>query len=102
MGFAASRSESRQLIRHNGILVNGKKVNIPSYQVSASDVVAVQEKRQNQGRIKASLELAEQRGFADWLDVDSKKMQGIYRAKPERSELPPDINEHLVVELYSK
>ena len=102
MGFAASRSEARQLVRHNGITVNGKKVNIPSYQVSASDVVAVQEKGQKQGRIKASLELAEQRGFADWLDVDSKKMSGIYRAKPERSELPPDINEHLVVELYSK
>lgn len=102
MGFSVSRSEARQLVRHKGVTVNGKKVNIPSYQVSASDVVSVHEKSREQARVKYAMELAQQRGFADWLDVDAKKMEGVYRAKPERSELPSDINEHLIVELYSK
>jgi small subunit ribosomal protein S4 len=102
MGFAASRSEARQLVRHNGITVNDSKVNIPSYRVSPSDVIAVREKGKEQLRIKAALELAEQRGFVDWLDVDTKKMSGVFKAVPDRSELPPEINEHLVVELYSK
>lgn len=102
MGFAASRTEARQLVRHNGVTVNGKKTNIPSYQVKPSDVVAVADKARNQLRIKAALEFAQQRGFAEWLEVDVNKMQGTFKAAPERSDLPAEINEHLVVELYSK
>lgn len=102
MGFGSSRSETRQLVRHNGLMVNGQKVNIPSYQVKPSDVVSVAEWARKQLRIQAALELAKQRGFADWLDVDVEKMQGVFKAVPERGDLPPEINEHLVVELYSK
>ncbi|MBE0439798.1 MAG: 30S ribosomal protein S4 [Gammaproteobacteria bacterium] len=102
MGFGVSRSEARQLVRHNAITVNGAKVNIPSYQVKANDVIAVREAGKNQLRIKAALELAVQHGFSDWVDVDITKMQGTYKHVPERSELPAEINEHLIVELYSK
>lgn len=102
MGFAASRSEARQLVRHNGITVNAKKVNIPTYQVSPNDVVAVDEGAKKQLRIQAALDMAQQRGFSDWLDVDVSKMQGVFKSRPERSELPAEINEHLIVELYSK
>ncbi|MEO7557849.1 MAG: 30S ribosomal protein S4 [Gammaproteobacteria bacterium] len=102
MGFGASRSEARQLVRHNGITVNGKKVNIPTYQVSPNDIVAVDEAAKKQLRIQAALDMAQQRGFSDWLDVDVSKMQGTFKSRPERSELPAEINEHLIVELYSK
>lgn len=102
MGFGASRSEARQVVRHNAILVNGKRVNIPSYQVSPGDTVEVVEGAQAQLRVKASLQAAEQRGFPEWLEVDIKAMKGTYKAKPQRSELPATINEHLIVELYSK
>lgn len=102
MGFGVSRTEARQLVRHNGITVNGKKVNIPSYNVQAGDVVAVAEKSKEQLRVKSSVDLAQQRGFAEWLDVDAKKLEGVFKAKPERSELPAEIQEQLVVELYSK
>ncbi len=102
MGFGVSRSESRQLVRHNGITVNGQKVNIPSYQVKAGDVVAVSEKAKAQLRVKSSSELAQQRGLPEWLDVDGKKLEGVFKAMPERSELPAEIQEQLVVELYSK
>ena len=102
MGFGVSRSESRQLVRHNAITVNGQKVNIPSYQVKANDVIAIREASKSQIRIKASLDLAAQHGFSDWIDVDVTKMQGTYKNVPERSELPAEINEHLIVELYSK
>ena len=102
MGFASSRSESRQLVRHNGISVNGSRVNIPSYQVQPSDVVSTTEKGRSQSRIKSAIELAQQRGFSDWIDVDTKKIEGVYKSRPERGELPADINEHLIVELYSK
>ncbi len=102
MGFSASRSEARQLVRHNGITVNGKRVNIPSYQVQPNDNVAVNEKARAQLRIQSALEIAQQRGFADWIDVDAKKMEGVFKARPERNELPAEINESLVVELYSK
>lgn len=102
MGFGVSRSEARQLVRHNAITVNGTKVNIPSYQVSANDVIAIREAGKNQIRIKAALELAAQHGFSDWVEVDATKMQGTYKHVPERSELPAEINEHLIVELYSK
>lgn len=102
MGFGVSRTESRQLIRHNGITVNGGKVNIPSYQVSAGDVIAVAEKSREQLRVKSAVELAEQRGFPEWLTVDAKKLEGTFKSVPERSELPSEIQEQLVVELYSK
>jgi len=102
MGFAVSRSEARQLVRHNGVTVNGKKVNIPSYQVNAGEIIAVSERAKNQLRVKAAMDGTQQRGVAEWLDVDASKLQGVFKALPERSELPSDINEHLVVELYSK
>ena len=102
MGFGVSRSEARQLVRHNAITVNGKKVTIPSFQVSADDVIAVREAGKTQLRIKAALELAAQHGFSDWVEVDVDKMQGTYKNVPERSELPAEINGHLIVELYSK
>jgi len=102
MGFGASRSEARQVVRHNGILVNGKRVNIPSFQVSPGDVVEIAEKSRAQLRIKAAVQAAEQRGFPEWIEVDAKAMKGTYKAKPQRSELPATINEHLIVELYSK
>jgi small subunit ribosomal protein S4 len=102
MGFGASRSEARQLVRHNGVTVNGKRVNIPSYQLKAGDVVAVVEGSKSQLRIKASSDFAQQRGMPDWLDVDASKLEGVFKAAPERSELPAEIQEQLVVELYSK
>jgi len=102
MGFGVSRSEARQLVRHNAITINGTKVNVPSYQVNAADVIAVREAGKNQLRIKAALDLAAQNGFSEWVDVDVAKMSGTYKNVPERSDLSADINEHLIVELYSK
>ena len=102
MGFGCSRSEARQVVRHNGILVNGKRVNIPSFQVRPGDVVEIAEKTRAHLRIKAAIQAAEQRGFPEWLEVDAKAMKGTFKAKPQRSELPATINEHLIVELYSK
>jgi small subunit ribosomal protein S4 len=102
MGFGSTRAEARQLVSHKSIMVNGKIVNIASYVVSAADVVSVREKSRKQARIAESLALAEQIGFPDWVDVNQTKFEGIFKAMPERGELPPDINEQLVVELYSK
>lgn len=102
MGFGVSRSESRQLVRHKSITVNNKTVTIPSYQVKPGDTIAVSAKAKQQLRIKAAIELAQQRGTPEWMDVDGAAMQGVFKAKPERSEMSPDINENLVVELYSK
>ena len=102
MGFGASRSQSRQLVRHNAILVNGKRVNIPSYQLQPSDTVEVVSGAREQLRIKGALEAAETRGFPQWVEVDAKAMKGVYKAKPERSDLPADIREELVIALYSK
>ena len=102
MGLGGSRTEARQIVRHNGVLVNGKRVNIPSYQVRAGDVVSVAESAKQQLRIKAALEAAEQRGFPEWLEVDVKGFKGTFKAKPQRDDLPATINESLVVELYSK
>jgi len=102
MGFGGSRAEARQTVRHNSILVNGKRVNIPSYQVKPGDVVEVVEKSRSQLRLKSALEAAEQRGFPEWIEMDSKAFKGTFKALPQRSELPATINEHLVVELYSK
>lgn len=102
MGFGASRTESRQIVRHNGILVNGRRVNIPSYQVRPGDVVEVAEKSKAQLRIKAAVEAAESRGFPEWIEVDVKGLKGTFKALPQRSELSATINESAVVELYSK
>jgi len=102
MGFSSSRSEARQLVRHNGIVVNGVRVNIPSFQVNTDDVIEVKESAKTQNRIKSALEFVEQRGIPEWIELDIKKMQGTFKTKPERSDLPAEINEHLVVELYSK
>ena len=102
MGFASTRSEARQLVGHKAIEVNGKPVNIPSYQVAVGDVVTVREKSKNQTRIAASLSLASQIGFPDWLEVDEKALKGTFKSAPERGQILPDINENLVVELYSK
>ena len=102
MGFTSSRSETRQLVRHNGISINGSRVNIPSYQVQPNDVVSVNAKAREQLRVKAAIDLAQQRGISDWIEVDPKKVEGVYKSRPERGEMPADINEHLIVELYSK
>ncbi|GAB6262636.1 MULTISPECIES: 30S ribosomal protein S4 [Photobacterium] len=102
MGFGATRAEARQLVSHKAILVNGKVVNIPSFQVAANDVVSIREKAKNQARIKAALEVATQRELPTWVEVDSNKMEGTFKRLPERSDLSADINEHLIVELYSK
>jgi len=102
MGFGATRSEARQLVSHKAILVNGKVVNIPSFNVTANDVVAVREKAKKQSRITAALEVAEQREKPTWIEVDGSKMEGTFKRLPERSDLSADINEQLIVELYSK
>ncbi len=102
MGFSSSRSEARQVVRHNAILVNGRRVNIPSYQVKPGDVVEVAEKAKMQLRIKSAVESASSRGFPEWVEVDPKGLKGTYKANPQRSELSASINESLVVELYSK
>jgi small subunit ribosomal protein S4 len=102
MGLGGSRTEARQIVRHNSILVNGKRVNIPSYQVKAGDVVSVAEASKTQLRIKGALEAAAQRGFPAWLEVDVKALTGTFKSKPQRDDLPSTINESLVVELYSK
>ena len=102
MGFGVTRAESRQLVSHKSIMVNGTKVNIPSYQVKPGDVVEVTEKSKKQLRVSSALEIAEQIGFVPWVDVDVKAVKGTYKAMPERAELPPDIDEALVVALYSK
>jgi small subunit ribosomal protein S4 len=102
MGFGATRAESRQLVSHKAIMVNGRCVNIPSFQIKPSDTIAIREKAKQQARIQDSLTVAEQYGFPDWVDVDVGKMAGVFKTVPEREELPPDVNEQLVVELYSK
>lgn len=101
-GFGASRAEARQLVRHNAVLVNGRRMNIPSAQMREADVIELTGPAKEQLRVKASLEAAEQRGFADWVEVDVKAMKATFKAKPERSDLPSEINEQLVVALYSK
>lgn len=102
MGFGCTRAESRQLISHKSIMVNKKIVNIPSYQVLPQDVISIREKSKNQSRIKAALELVEQREKPLWLEVNSSSMEGILKRFPERSDLSAEINEYLIVELYSK
>jgi small subunit ribosomal protein S4 len=102
MGFGVSRAEARQLVRHNAVRVNGRRVNIPSYQARPNDLIEISTSAQEQLRIKAALEAAGQRGIPEWLDVDIKAMKGTFKSVPERNDLPSDINESLVVALYSK
>ena len=102
MGFGCTRAESRQLISHKSIIVNNKVVNIASYQVSPNDQIAIRNKSKNQSRIKAALELVEQREKPIWLEVNTNKMEGVFKRFPERSDLSAEINEYLIVELYSK
>ena len=102
MGFGATRAESRQLVSHKSILVNGKVLNIPSYQIQEGDVVAIREKSKNQLRIQNALGIASQRGDVEWVDVNADKKEGTFKRIPDRSDLPAEINENLIVELYSK
>lgn len=102
MGFGSTRAEARQLVNHKGVTVNGVVVNIPSYLVQPHDVVAVREKAKKQNRVAESVELGQQRGIPEWIEVDPKKLEGVFKSVPVRSDLPAEINESLVVELYSK
>jgi small subunit ribosomal protein S4 len=102
MGFASTRAEARQLVSHKAMEVNGKPVNIPSYLVKATDTISVREKSRAQLRIKSSLDLAAQNGFPSWVEVDPAKFHGVFKSLPDRSEFANDVNEQLVVELYSK
>lgn len=102
MGFGSTRAEARQLVSHKAITVNGQCVNIPSFQVKSGDVVAVREKSKKQVRIQEALALAEQIGMPSWVSIDAKKMEGVFKSAPERTDLSSDINEQLVVEFYSK
>ncbi|HRD50234.1 MAG: 30S ribosomal protein S4 [Candidatus Competibacter sp.] len=102
MGFGSTRAEARQLVSHRAITVNGQRVNIASYQIKPDDVVAIHEKSRTQTRIQYALQLAQSHGFVDWVDVDAGKKAGVFKRVPDRGDLPSDINESLVVELYSK
>ena len=102
MGYASTRAEARQLVSHKAIVVNGQVVNIPSFTVKAEDVVSIREKSKTQARIVAALELADQREKPLWIEVDNKKMEGVFKRVPDRSDLSAEINEQLIVELYSK
>jgi small subunit ribosomal protein S4 len=102
MGFASTRSEARQLVSHKAITVNGEVVTIASYQVAAGDKIEIREKSKKQLRIQSALTIAAQVGFPDWVEVNDKEMRGVFKTVPGRDEILPDINENLVVELYSK
>jgi small subunit ribosomal protein S4 len=102
MGFATTRAEARQLVSHKSIAVNGQVVNIPSYQVSPGDEISVREKARKQLRVQNALQLAGEAGFPEWIEMDQNKMSGVLKQLPERDDILPDINENLVVELYSK
>jgi small subunit ribosomal protein S4 len=102
MGFGSTRAEARQLVSHKAILVNGKPVNIPSYAVKLNDVISIREKSKTQARIVESVTLAEQMGFPLWVNVDAKKMEGSFKSIPDRADLSQEINESLIVELYSR
>jgi len=102
IGFASSRSQARQLVRHNHFLINGKKVNIPSYQVAPGDIITLKDKSQKNELIVDNLEGAVRRGIPSWLEIDQTKMQGTVKALPNREEITMPIQEHLIVELYSK
>jgi small subunit ribosomal protein S4 len=102
MGFGATRAEARQLVSHRSITVNGALVNIPSYCLKEGDVIAIREKARNQLRVKNALEIAAHRSSSDWIEVNKDKMEGVFKRYPDRQDLPSEINENLIVELYSK
>lgn len=102
IGFGSTRAESRQLVSHKSVLVNGQVVNIPSYQVKAGDVVSLRDKAKKQLRVQSAMALAAQRGEPEWIDVSAEKLEGVFKAAPDRQDLPSEINENLIVELYSK
>ena len=102
IGYDSTRAEARQLVSHKSVLVNGKTVNVPSYQVQAGDVVSVREKAKAQLRLQSAITLAAQRGDCAWIDVNATKMEGVFKSVPDRSDLSSEINEQLIVELYSK
>ncbi|MDG1945840.1 MAG: 30S ribosomal protein S4 [Halioglobus sp.] len=102
IGFGSTRAESRQLVSHKSILVNGVVVNVPSYQVKAGDVVALREKAKKQLRVQSALALSSHRGEAEWIDVNGEKLEAVFKAVPDRQDLSSEINENLIVELYSK
>ena len=102
MGFAVTRAEARQLVSHKSIMVNGKVINIPSYQVNASDEISVTDKGKEQLRVKNAVNISSQLGISEWLSVDQKKLKGVVNSIPEREDILPDIQENLVVEFYSK
>ncbi len=102
MGFAATRAEARQLVGHKSVSVNGQLVSVPSYQCRAGDVIEIREKARKQLRIQSALAIASQVGFPDWLEVSDKEFRGVFKTVPARDDVLPDINENLVVELYSK
>jgi small subunit ribosomal protein S4 len=102
MGFGSTRAEARQLVSHKAVEVNGAAVSVPSYQLSPEDQITIREKARKQLRIQGALALAEQYGFADWVEVDAKGMKGVFKRVPDRGDLPADINENLIVELYSR
>jgi small subunit ribosomal protein S4 len=102
MGLASTRAEARQLVSHRGVEVNGQSVNIPSYSVKAGDVVAVREKSKKQARVLEAIELAKQHGFPSWVEVAADKAEGVFKKTPDRDEFGSDINENLIVELYSR
>lgn len=102
MGFGVTRAETRQLVSHKGVKVNGKVINVPSYQVRPTDVISIREAARKQTRVQDALAIVANLGFVDWVEVDTDKMEGVFKRVPDRGDLPPDINESLVVELYSK
>jgi small subunit ribosomal protein S4 len=102
MGFGSTRAEARQLVSHKAITVNGQVLNIPSALVKPTDVVSIRDKSKKQARVVDSLNLAEQQGFPEWVSVDKTKMEGVFKKMPDRSDLSADINESLIVELYSR
>lgn len=102
MGFGSTRAESRQLVSHKAISVNGHTVNIPSFQVKEGDIIAIREKAKNQLRIQSAMTIAGQRSDVEWVDVNADKKEGVFTRVPDRSDLPAEINENLIVELYSK
>ena len=102
MGFGATRAEARQLVSHKSIVVNGQVVNIPSFKVNEGDVVGIREKSKNQLRIQNAMNIAAQRAEIEWVEVDSSKKEGVFKRVPDREDLPANINENLIVELYSK
>ena len=102
MGFGSTRAEARQLVSHNSVLVNGRRANIASFHVVENDVISIRERAKSQLRIQSALQLAGQRGVVEWVEVDTNKMEGVFKRLPDRSDLPSEINENLIVELYSK